>query len=72
MIDSEMLAPGAGLKVAVAGPGRLRSSVWRIWGKKSTRDVYLAPLSAAGDFKVSLHEWPVAAVVPRPSGHEVR
>jgi hypothetical protein len=53
---SEIQPPGGALKVAVAGPDSLRSSVWRIWGSTNSDDVYVAPRSAASQFKISLHQ----------------
>jgi hypothetical protein len=51
-----MLPSGSAIRVAVAGPGALRSSVWRIWGSSNSDDVYLAPRSAVSQLKVSLHQ----------------
>lgn len=51
-----MLSAGSAIRVAVAGPQPLRSSVWRIWGSPNKDDVYIAPRAAASQFKVSLHE----------------
>lgn len=48
--------PGGSISVAIGGPDSLRSSVWRIWGRPKTCDVYLAPRSVAGTLKTSLHE----------------
>ena len=47
---------GGTIRFAVGSPTGLRSSTWRIWSAKHTKDVYLAARSIAGLQKVSLHE----------------
>jgi hypothetical protein len=47
---------GGTIRFAVGSPTGLRSSTWRIWSAKHTKNVYLAARSIAGLQKVSLHE----------------
>jgi hypothetical protein len=48
---------GFHIRFGVGTPQGLRSTVWRLWtGGGSDSDVYIAPRSAAGEFKVSLHQ----------------
>jgi hypothetical protein len=51
----EVQADGT-IRFAVGSPTGLRSSTWRIWSAKHTKNVYLAARSIAGLQKVSLHE----------------
>jgi hypothetical protein len=55
-IPAREVQAGGTIRFAVGSPTGLRSSTWRIWSAKHTKDVYLAARSIAGLQKVSLHE----------------
>src|SRR5688572_14631502 len=52
-----MLTKNPTIRFAVASPGGSRASTWRCWTPgRGKSDVYLAPLSIAGAYHLSLHE----------------